>query len=59
VAFKELRDSQGHLVGRFDPQREILELQSKSRGVKALFDLRQLREDAQPDQPKPLRPKRG
>lgn len=44
MTYKELRDEHGHLVGRYDPKRKLLEI--KHGRVKSLFDLADMREDA-------------
>jgi hypothetical protein len=41
MPYKELRDGNGKVVGKYDPQREILQI--KSRGTMATFDLRSMR----------------
>ena len=38
--YTDLRDHDGHLLARLDPERWLLEIQK--RGVKTLFDLRTL-----------------
>ena len=40
MSYQDLRDHDGHLLARLDTKRWILEIQR--RGVKTLFDLRQL-----------------
>lgn len=42
MPFHDLRDAQGRLVGRYDPERNLLEIKPKG-GVKSLFDLNQKR----------------
>ncbi len=46
MTYKELRDADSRLLGRYDPSRKILEI--KSRGIKAVFDLTNIREDEPP-----------
>ncbi len=38
--YTDLRDANGHLLARLDPERWLLEIQR--RGIKTLFDLREI-----------------
>lgn len=45
--FQELRDpATGHLLGRYDPERELLELMNRVRKHLVLFDLTEIKQSA-------------
>lgn len=54
MTYKDIRDSQGRLLARFDPKRDLLAI--KSHGRMSLVDLRQLRDDEASEAKEPQRP---